>query len=78
MIRVDEVFTKVPNYGVFKELFKNKDFISIDDLWATIEDMNWEIEHLEEQLHDLEQDLEDNYVPRKRSDYTGDSYDDMF
>lgn len=47
----------------------------IDDI---VDDYHCEIEHWKEKYEDLEKQIEDNYVPRKMSDYTGDRYDDRF
>lgn len=66
------------NKWIIRNLPQNQDLYTINDLVGAIEDMDSEIESLKEQLEDLQQDLEDNYVPRKRSDYTGDSYDDRY
>ena len=61
-----------------KSLFGNKDYMSIEDLISAYEDLLSDYEDLEEKYDDLERDLEDNYIPRPMSDYTGDSYDDRF
>lgn len=61
-----------------KRLFENKDYMSIEDLISAYEDLLSDYEDLEEKHEDLEQDLQDNYVHRPMSDYTGDSYDDRF
>ena len=77
---MNEVYIKKEdlNSWIVRHLPQNKDFYSIDDLICAIEDMDSDINRLESELEDLEQQLEDNYIPRKRSDYTGDSYDDRF
>lgn len=56
----------------------NKDLISIDDLLGCIEDLDDEVENLKDKLKHMEQDIEDNYVSRPNSYYTGSSYDDNF
>ena len=43
-----------------------------------IEDLTCEYEVLQEKYEDLERDLEDNYIHRPMSDYTGDADDDRF
>ena len=43
-----------------------------------IEDLTCEYEVLQEKYDDFKQDVEDNYVSRPMSDYTGDAYDDRF
>ena len=61
-----------------KDRFKDKDYITLYDLLADYQDLILENERLEEQYNDLQKDLEDNYVSRPMSDYTGSSYDDRF
>ena len=55
-----------------------KDLVSVEDLIGTIEELLADNEHLLEKYEDLVDDLEGNYRPLSRSDYTGDSYDDNF
>lgn len=54
------------------------DFIPSESIIPMLEDLLCEIEHLEERYEDLERDLQDNYIHRPMSDYTGDSYDDRY
>lgn len=51
---------------------------SIEELENIIEELKDEVEEWQGKYRDLEQILEDNYIPRLNSDYTGDSYDDRF
>ena len=53
-------------------------FLPIDSVESIINDLLYEIRHLEEKIKHLEQDVEDNYIHRPMSDYTGDRYDDRF
>ena len=55
-----------------------KDLISIEELIGILEDEVAEKEVWQEKYEDLEKDLQDNYISRPMSDYTGDSYDDRF
>lgn len=58
-----EVYVKVnelPSWLV-KKYFDEKDFYSIAELIAIIEDIDSDKERLEEELEDLKQDIEDNY-----------------
>lgn len=60
-----EVYVKVnelPSWLV-KKYFDEKDFYSIAELIAIIEDIDSDKERLEEELEDLKQDIEDNYKP---------------
>ena len=75
---MQEVYIKKENLNKWIAKHFDKDIISIDDLIGIIEDLDDEIEYWKEKYEDLEQDLEQNYIHRKRSDYTGDSYDDRF
>ena len=62
---MDETFirtTTLPEWLKEKH-FKDKDFYSIDELIATIEDQDADIERLEEELEDLRRDREENYRP---------------
>ena len=54
------------------------DFIPVDNMILAIEDLIYETEKIEDEYHHLEKNLEDNYIRRPISDYTGDSYDDRF
>lgn len=60
-----EVYVKVnelPSWLV-KKYFDEKDFYSIAELIAIIEDIDSDKERLEEELEDLKRDVEDNYRP---------------
>lgn len=46
-----------------RKYFKDKDFISIEELICCIEDLDGEVDHWKEKYQDLEQDLQDNYRP---------------
>ena len=53
-------------------------FLPSESITSIFEDLIYEIDRLEEKYEDLEQDMEDNYIKRPMSDYTGDRYDDRF
>lgn len=53
-------------------------FLPSESITSIFEDLIYEIDRLEEKYKDLEQDMEDNYIKRPMSDYTGDRYDDRF
>lgn len=53
-------------------------FLPSESIKSIFEDLIYEIDRLEEKYEDLEQDMEDNYIKRPMSDYTGDKYDDRF
>ena len=52
--------------------------VTYEDIISMIEDLTCEYEALQEKYDDFKQDVEDNYVSRPMSDYTGDAYDDRF
>ncbi len=56
----------------------NNSLLPLNNFMSVIEDLLCEIGTLEEKIEYLEKDIEDNYISRPRSDYTGDSYDDRF
>lgn len=60
---MDEVYIDIrkENAGIQKHF--NADFVSIEQLLATIEDLDSEIENLKEKYDDLLEDLRDNYRP---------------
>ena len=45
--------------------------LSANSIMSMLEELMWEVDK-------LEQDIEDNYKPISRSEYTGDSYDDRY
>lgn len=78
-----EVYINIKDFGelfIGKYLYENtgKDIISIEELIGILEDEIAEKEVWQKKYEDLEKDLEDNYISRPMSDYTGDSYDDRF
>lgn len=44
-----------------RELFSNKDFISVEDLLTKCEDLKDELDHVTEEYEDFKRDVEDNY-----------------
>ena len=44
-----------------RELFLNKDFISVEDLLTKCEDLKDELDHVTEEFEDFKRDVEDNY-----------------
>ena len=80
---MNEVYINIKNMNecyikrYMQDQFK-KDLVSIEEIIALLEDLKGDYDELEEKFEDLQQDLEDNYIPRPMSDYTGDRYDDRF
>lgn len=59
--------------------YKSKaELVTYEDIVSMIEDLTCEYGVLQEKYEDLERDLEDNYIHRPMSDYTGNVYDDNF
>lgn len=63
---------------IISSIMEQIEEIVTKEVEATVDDLKWEAEHWKEQYKDLEDDLNENYIARPRSDYTGDSYDDRF
>ena len=64
-----------------KDYINNKGkevYIPKDNIISMIEDLLAEIKHKKEEYEHLERDLEDNYVSRPMSHYTGDPDDDRY
>lgn len=66
---MNEVLIDIRTYPEWiKKEFKNKDFISVEELYNAYEDAISEIEYLKEKVEDLERDIEDNYRPIPKSE----------
>jgi len=46
---------------MIREVFKNKDLVSIDEMLNAIDDLKYQIENLEEKVEDLERPHEDDF-----------------
>lgn len=58
----DSVYVDLRNENKWiRELFLNKDFISVEDLLSKCEDLNDELDHVIEKFEDFKRDVEDNY-----------------
>lgn len=44
-----------------REIFNNKDLVTIEEMLTKIEDLNEELEYTQEKLEDFKRDVEDNY-----------------
>lgn len=63
-------------YGVNNE--KEKVFLTDEKIKDIFQDLVCAVDVFKEKYEDLKQNVLDNYVPRRMSDYTGDRYDDRF
>lgn len=61
---MDEIFLDIRYREWLQKFFKDKDFVSIDDLLGVIEDLDCEVERLNEKITDMRQDVEDFYTPK--------------
>lgn len=77
-LEIDEKLKdKIEKITITNYDFKDN-FLPSESIISIFEDLIYEIDRLEEKYEDLEQDMEDNYIKRPMSDYTGDRYDDRF
>jgi len=60
---MDEVYIDIRKENAWIQKYFNADFVSIEQLLATIEDLDSTIEHWKEKYEDLEEDLRENYRP---------------
>ena len=60
---MDEVYIDIRKENAWIRKYFNTDFVSIETLLATIEDLDGEVDHWKEKYQDLEEDLRDNYRP---------------
>ena len=44
-----------------REIFRNKDLVTIEEMLTKIEDLNEELEDTQEKFEDFKRDVEDNY-----------------
>jgi len=68
---MDEVYIDMRNENKWIRKYFDKDWVSIEELLDTIEDLDSEIEHWKEKYQDLEEDLRDNYEPIPYSKQVG-------
>lgn len=60
---MDEVFIDIRKENTWIRKYFDTDFVSIEQLLATIEDLDGEVENWKEKYQDLEEDLRENYRP---------------
>lgn len=63
---------------IWKDAENIDGYIPEDEMLAMIEDLICEIDRLKEEAEEREQDIQDNYIHRPMSDYTGDVDDNRF
>lgn len=61
---LDNIYIDIRNKSDwFREMFNNKDMISIEDLINKIEDLDDENGRIKSEFEDFKQEVEDNYRP---------------
>ena len=58
---MEDIYIKTETFTLLKKYFKDKDLVSIEDLFALIDDLTYDYEKLKEDYEDLIQDVHDNY-----------------
>ena len=75
---MNEVLLDIRTYPEWiKKTFRNKDFISIEELYGAYEDAVSEIDYLNDRIKELENDMEENYRPIPQSEQYGISDSDF-
>lgn len=68
---MDEVYIDIRKENAWIRKYFNTDFVSIETLLATIEDLDGEVENWKEKYEDLEEDLRENYKPIPYAEQVG-------
>lgn len=59
---MDNVYVDLRNENRWiREIFNNKDLVTIGEMLTKIEDLNEELEDTQEKFEDFKRDVEDNY-----------------
>lgn len=59
---MDNVYVDLRNENKWiREIFDNKDLVTIEEMLTKIEDLNEELEDTQEKFEDFKRDVEDNY-----------------
>lgn len=59
---MDNVYVDLRNENRWiREIFDNKDLVTIEEMLTKIEDLNEELEDTQEKFEDFKRDVEDNY-----------------
>lgn len=68
---MDEVYIDIRKENAWIRKYFTSDFVSIEQLLATIEDLDDTIANWKEKYQDLEEDLRENYRPIPYSEQVG-------
>lgn len=58
---MENIYIKIDDYVLLKKFFKDKELVSIEDLIALIDDLNYDYEKRTEEYEDFIEDVRDNY-----------------
>lgn len=58
---MENIYIKIDDYVLLKKFFKDKELVSIEDLIALIDDLNYDYEKIKEEYEDFIEDVRDNY-----------------
>lgn len=75
---LSDILVRCDGYNFVADKCVADRLMTLEELIETCENLYCENKRLEEQIEDLEQDIEDNYIRRAMSDYTGSYEDDRY
>lgn len=60
---MENIFIKVDEIprNLVDEYFRDKDIVSIDDLIATLDDVDWKLKDLQDDFENFKEEVNDNY-----------------
>ena len=58
---MEDILIKTETFTLLKKYFKNKDLVSLEDLFALIDDLDYSLTKSKEEYDDLLKDMQDNY-----------------
>lgn len=58
---MEDILIKTETFTLLKKYFKNKDLVSLEDLFALIDDLDYSLTRSKEEYDDLLKDMQDNY-----------------
>ena len=66
-----DILIKCDGYNFVENLALIDRVLTLEDLINLCEDLYYENQRLEEKIEELEQNIQENYIKRPQSDYTG-------
>jgi hypothetical protein len=60
---MENIFIKAEEIpqNLINDYFRDKDMVSLDDLIATLDNVDWELKTLQDEYENFKQNVEDNY-----------------